>query len=103
MAQWETFFKRRPYSERCKKRPSGSALPSAPPTLPPSASASSEAGRPASPPPPSEGRGRLGETEGVPRVVLLRSPLCPPAIRWERIWVGGAWVIRLLLPSRGLE
>ena len=30
VTQWEAFLKRRPYSERCKKHPSGSALPSAP-------------------------------------------------------------------------
>ena len=47
LAQWEAFLKRRPYSERRKKRPSGSALPPASQTPLPSASASSEAGRPA--------------------------------------------------------
>ena len=36
VAQWGAFLKRRPYSERRKKHPSGSALPSAPPTIPPS-------------------------------------------------------------------
>ena len=60
VAQWEAFLKRRPYGERRKKRPSGSALPSVLPTLPPFASASSEAGRSAPPPrptsPPSEGQ-----------------------------------------------
>ena len=68
----EAFLKRRRYSGYRKKRPSGFTLPTVPPTLPPSASASSEAGRPAPPPcpptPPSEGCGRLGELEGVPRV-----------------------------------
>ena len=49
VAQWEAFVKRRPNSEGRKKRPSGSALPSAPPTLLPSASAYLEAGRPAPP------------------------------------------------------
>ena len=73
VAQWEAFLKRRPYSERRKKLPSGSALPSAPPTILPSASVSSEAGRPVPPPrppppPPSEDRGRSGETESGPRV-----------------------------------
>ena len=29
VTQWEAFLKRRPYSGRCKKRPSGSALPPA--------------------------------------------------------------------------
>ena len=69
VAQWEAFLKRRPYSKKC---PSGSDLPSAPPTLPPSALAPSGAGCPVPPPrslpPPSEGRDRSGEMEGVPRV-----------------------------------
>ena len=72
VVQWEAFLKRRPYSECRKKRPSGSALPSAPPTLLSSTSAPMGAGCPAptprSLPPSSEGRDRSGETEGVPRV-----------------------------------
>ena len=72
VAQLEAFLKRCPYSERRKKRLTGSTLPSAAPTLPPSASAPSGARRPAPPPrslpPPSEGRDRSGKTEGVPRV-----------------------------------
>ena len=38
-AQWEAFLKKCSYGGRCKSRPSGSTLPTAPPTLPPSASA----------------------------------------------------------------
>ena len=76
------FLKRHPYSEHRKKRPSGSALPSAPPTLPLSASASLEAGRRVPPPrsllPPSEGRDCLGETEGVPHVGSRE--VSPPAV-----------------------
>ena len=71
VAQWETFLKKNSYSGCRKSRPSGSDLPTAPATLPRSSSASVEAGRPAPPPrpatPPSEGRGRSGESEGVPR------------------------------------
>ena len=89
VTQWEAFLKR-----RCKKRPSVSALPSAPPTIPPSASASSEA-KCSAHPPPSEGRDRLGETEGVPRLGFVRSPLPPPAVWWERR--GGAPLGSLLL------
>ena len=83
VAQWEAFLKRRPYSERHKKCPSGSALPSAPPTLPPSTSASSEAGRPVPPPwsltPPSEGCDHSGKMEGVPRVGSRK--ISPPPSR----------------------
>ena len=73
-----------------KSCPSGSGFPAAPTTLPPSASASSEAGHPtppARPPtPPSEGRGRTGESEGVSRV---GSPLPPPAVRCVCVGGGG--------------
>ena len=54
---------------RYKKRPSGSALPPASQTPPPSVLASSEVlPPPATPPSPSEGRGRSKEVEGVLRV-----------------------------------
>ena len=81
VAQWEEFLKKkRSYSWRCKSHPSGSALPTAPPTLPPSASASSEVGHPAPSPrpptPPSEGRGRTGESEGVPRAGSREGTVC---------------------------
>ena len=81
VAQWEAFLKRRPYSERRKKRPSGSTLPSAPPPILPSDSSSSEAGRPASPPqslpPPCEGVTVRGRRKVSPGWVLVRSPLPP--------------------------
>ena len=84
VAQWEAFLKKRPHSGHCKKRPSGSPLPTAPPTLPPSVSASSEAGRPAPPRRlptfPSEGRGRSGESEDVPGVGS-REVSSPPSRR----------------------
>ena len=88
VVQWEAFLKRRPYSERCKKRPSGSA----PSTLPPSASASLEAGCPAPPlrslPPLLRGMTARGRRRVSPAWVLARSPLPPPAVRWE--WRRGA-------------
>ena len=90
VAQWEAFLKRRPYSGRCKKCPSGSALPPASPTPLPSASAPSEAGRPAPPPRslpiPSEWRDRLG-VEGVSRVGSREGP--PPSSRLLEGGVGG--------------
>ena len=108
MAQWEAFLKR-----NHKKRSSGSALPPALQTPPPSASASLEAGRlvlpPRSLPPPSEGRDRSGELEGVLRVGFRE--VSPPSIRREEEEGGGgdwAWllqtrVIQLLPPFRGRE
>ena len=84
VAQWEAFLKRCPYSECCKKRPSGSVLTSAPPPVSPSASTSSQAGRlvppPRSLPHPSKGRDCSGETEGVPRVGS-REVSSPPSHR----------------------
>ena len=72
VAQWEAFLKRRPYSERCKKRPSGSTLPSAPsPILPPPRllrkldTLRLPLGHS---PPPSERCDRSGETEVVTHV-----------------------------------
>ena len=83
VVQWEAFWKRLPYIERCTERPSGSTLPSAPSTLPPWLLQEPDAlslplGRS---PPPSEGRDRLEETEGVPSVGSRE--VLPPAVRWE--------------------
>ena len=92
VAQWEAFLKKLSCSECRKSRPSSSALPHASPPIPPSASASSEAGhRSPSPPPsslPSEGRGRVGKTEGVSRVGS-RSVSSPPLALWR----GGSWLL----------
>ena len=109
VVQWEAFLKRRPYSGRRKKRPSGFALPPASQIPAPFASASSEAGRPAPPPqsllPPPEGRdcsGRGGGGGG-----LARSPLPLPFFwREERgeaprgPWLLRAHAIQLLPPFR---
>ena len=115
VAHWESFLKKRSYSGRRKKRPSGSALSTAPPTLPPSTSASAKAGGPAPPlrppTPLSEGRGRFRESEGVPHVGS-REVSTPPSRRSvgeEEDGGGGgggarflgAQLIRLLLPSWG--
>ena len=113
VAQWEAFLIKRPYSGRCKKRPSGSVIPSAPPTLPPSASTSSEAGRPAPhprpPTPPSEGQGHSGEKEGVRRMGSREASSSPSYCSVGEEGGGGgmprgrrllqARVIWLLLPS----
>ena len=91
VAQWEAFLKRLPYNGRRKKCPSGSVLPPASPTPPPSVLASSEAGRPALPPrslpPPSEGRDRSGEVEGVHCVGSREAPT--PSSLQSKEGVGG--------------
>ena len=66
LTQWEKFRCKRSYGERRKNRPSGSN-PTASKTSPPVPPASVEARPPSSLPlpPPSEGRGVVGEALGV--------------------------------------
>ena len=108
VTQWEAFLKKLPYSGRRKKRPSGSALPTAPPTPPPKL----DALRLPLVHPLFFQRGVTvrGSRRVSPVWVLVRSPLPARAVRWERrgeallgLRLMGAQVIQLLPPSRGLE
>ena len=106
MTQWEKFRCKRSYSERRKNRPSGSN-PTASKTSPPVPPASVEARPPSSLPlpPPSEGRGVVGEALGVAHA-CTRASSSPSSCARSREETGGrewccGWDWACLSWSRG--
>ena len=95
VVQWEEFLKKHPYSGCHKKRPSGSALPTAPPTLLPSASdpsvlrlgffrSQTPCSSPSSTHPSFIGAWPFGEFGGCPHVGSREVPPPPPRSVGER-------------------